>query len=743
MKKLACLLVALAACASGATAQVKLVPLTTFGPHGDGTLLPGDVPFLTSDGNRYQRGMAYNPATGHLIIVNRNPIGAETINVIDALTGANVSELDQSSRALGGSANYIYNQIAIAPDGAIYVGNLSTSGSAVQFNLYRWADENSLQTLVYFGNPGNTTVGGSRWGDTLTVRGAGMGTELLLATQNGTLAAILRPSIADFSAFTNAPLNAAVPSGGLGYGIAFGNGDTFYGKAASAGGNPLYLMSYDVNAGNAVPSNTYGLTAFPGTAGPLATHMSSNWLACISDMNSTVPHKLRLLDISNTAQPPVLIDRLSVATFTNANAVYAGSLAFGFETNLYVLDSDNGIAAFTITNGIDELPPSIFGQPQSSTIQITSNALFSVGVEGTLPMSYQWVFNATNALANATNATLSLTNAGTNNGGSYSLVITNAYGAITSAVVTLTVLPNFGNLLVYDPFDYAVGSVLPGQGGWTSTSTGTNGAIDADNLTCAGLATSVGNHYLWTNSSSVRVPFGQYSAGEVYCSFLFRIDSTVTGTASETTAGFSYGTTTTFPLKINILGNGAGGYQIGLYKGAGTTGNGTLDTTHNFAPGETVFVVARYGFHAGVNADTCDLWLNPDPATFGAATPPAATIANVGAGTSQSSWSYIDRFFWRWVSAGYVRRVADELRVGFSWAGVTPPAPPSLAAQLSGGQVIVSWSTNQSTGFVLQSNPSVEDSGGWEPVGTPVVIQGARNTVTVSSSGRLYFRLKK
>ncbi len=54
---------------------LQLEPLTTFGPNGDGTIRPGDLPFLTGDGNRYQRGMAYNPTTGHLIIVNRNPIG--------------------------------------------------------------------------------------------------------------------------------------------------------------------------------------------------------------------------------------------------------------------------------------------------------------------------------------------------------------------------------------------------------------------------------------------------------------------------------------------------------------------------------------------------------------------------------------------------------------------------------------------------------------------------------------------
>jgi hypothetical protein len=308
----------------------------------------------------------------------------------------------------------------------------------------------------------------------------------------------------------------------------------------------------------------------------------------------------------------------------------------------------------------------------------------------------------------------------------------------------LTVLPNYGNLLVYDPFAYTVGTELPGQGGWTMTSAAANGVVEAGNLTVPGLALPVGDRYTWNASSSVRKPFGQYSAGEVYCSFAFRVDSEITGTGNETTAGFSYGTSTTFPLKINILGNGSGGYQFGVYKGGGTSGNGAIDSTHTFASGDVVFIVARYVFRPGVNADTCDLWINPDPATFGATTPPVATVADQGSGVSQS-WSFIDRFFWRWSSSGsgYAKRVADELRVGFSWAEVTPPAPPALAIALSGANVILSWPTNHSAGYSLESNPKVTDSGGWEAVGAPVVTVDTRNTVTVSASGTRYFRLKK
>lgn len=151
-------------------------------------------------------------------------------------------------------------------------------------------------------------------------------------------------------------------------------------------------------------------------------------------------------------------------------------------------------------------------------------------------------------------------------------------------------------------------------------------------------------------------------------------------------------------------------------------------------------------FRAGVNADTIDMWINPAPATFGADTAPAATLADQGAGVSQASWTYIDRFFLRWSStgSGYAKRVTDELRVGFSWADVTPPAPPALSIALTGTDAVLSWPTNNSSGYALEANAQVVDSGGWESVGQPVVVQGANYTVTVSAgSGQRFFRLAK
>ena len=44
-------------------------------------------------------------------------------------------------RTFGGSVSFVYDIVTVAEDGVIYIGNLTTSGTVVEFILYRWASE--------------------------------------------------------------------------------------------------------------------------------------------------------------------------------------------------------------------------------------------------------------------------------------------------------------------------------------------------------------------------------------------------------------------------------------------------------------------------------------------------------------------------------------------------------------------------------------------------------------------------
>lgn len=93
----------------------------------------------------------------------------------------------------------------------------------------------------------------------------------------------------------------------------------------------------------------------------------------------------------------------------------------------------SSIATLTVTTA-----PVITNQPESLSVTVGANALFSVGATGLAPLSYQWRFEATD-IPGATNSTYTRTNAQLADAGGYSVVITNSSGSVTSAIAVLTV----------------------------------------------------------------------------------------------------------------------------------------------------------------------------------------------------------------------------------------------------------------------------------------------------------------
>jgi hypothetical protein len=103
------------------------------------------------------------------------------------------------------------------------------------------------------------------------------------------------------------------------------------------------------------------------------------------------------------------------------------------------------VAMLTIltTNG----PPVITLQPTHRGGTTGGETTFTVAAAGAVPLFYQWLFNSNviNVVSNSTAAspTMILTNLTTNNNGAYQAVVTNNFGAVTSAVALLSVLPPF------------------------------------------------------------------------------------------------------------------------------------------------------------------------------------------------------------------------------------------------------------------------------------------------------------
>lgn len=248
----------------------------------------------------------------------------------------------------------------------------------------------------------------------------------------------------------------------------------------------------------------------------------------------------------------------------------------------------------------------------------------------------------------------------------------NRIATIVLAAACLS-LHSFSAELFQDSFDYAVGSNLAGQGGWNLVS-GTSGTIEEGSLSSPGVIAS-GNKLTWGNATmSLRQPIGPITADSVYYSFQLRVDDLGTFSSIGTLAGLSSGDGTTFPSKVNIRTT-TGGFNLGTSKGGGVTFGGWDDQL--FTAGETIFVVGRYSFNTGSGTDdTTSLWLNPDISTFGAGTPPAPDLLFGEGGTDVAQ---VDRFFFRsgGSASAPIKEVADELRIGTTWADVTAIPEPS------------------------------------------------------------------
>ena len=722
-----------------AAQELRIEPLAGFGPHGDGSLRPGDYPFLTADGNRYQRGMAYNPKTGHLLIVNRDP-AQQGIFIVDGTTGLELGRLDFSGFLPGGNDAFIINLVGVADDGAIYVGNLTSATTPAEFRLYRWADEGSPQTLAYAGDPSNGDPGTAnrRWGDTMALRGAGTNTQILLGSR-GTLASLLMPTDASLTTFTSTVVQANVPSGGLGYGVAFGPTNTFYGTGGAQSGGPLRLLQYTFTSSLTATASvvaTYGSTLVANTLTPISANSNATLLAGISMVPG--PDVLRLYHLP-TDSAPAFLDRGSFIT-ENTNAVFAGAVAFGPD-RLYALDSDNGIMAFAIVPTNRPVPPVVILPPINRAVLTGNTATLTVAADGTAPLAYQWFFNVTNRLDGATNTSLILSNAQPANSGAYSVVISNAAGVTVSsnAMLSVTAQP-VSTLFRYEPFNYAESSTVAGQGSWVLNS-GSSASVEVGNLTVPRLAEVNGNRIFWGGSGmSLRLPIGtNITSSSVFYSFVMNVETIGSGfTAPGVLAGFTTGAATTFGTKVDITNNGNGTFTLGTSKPGGVT---LRFDTNQFLPGTNLFIVGRYTFHPGSGDDVSELWINPSRGSFGAATPPAPNLTTTGG----NDLTQIDRFFFRAGAANSTpaKLIADELRIGSNWSDVTPTADvirPHLSIAPGPGSVFINWVAAEGM-FILQSTDAVP--GNWQDAPETVVHTQGTNTVSIGlDEARRFFRLR-
>lgn len=116
-------------------------------------------------------------------------------------------------------------------------------------------------------------------------------------------------------------------------------------------------------------------------------------------------------------------------------------ILFGTALTTSATMSGTGIAMARYEPGAVEstiTPPLITTQPASQSVATSSPASFNVVATGSPAPTFQWLRNGS-PITNATSATLSFSSAQYADEGSYSVVVSNAYGSIVSDTVTLAI----------------------------------------------------------------------------------------------------------------------------------------------------------------------------------------------------------------------------------------------------------------------------------------------------------------
>lgn len=153
-----------------------------------------------------------------------------------------------------------------------------------------------------------------------------------------------------------------------------------------------------------------------------------------------------VLQVLAVGAPPLSFqwrrDGTNIAGATNTTLVFP-NLQLG-DAGTYTVTVGNPFGSVTSVEAVLTpllAPPYIVVAPTDQTTICGEDATFSVLADGSAPLGYEWYFEDT-PIEGATNGTLNLPGVLTNQAGGYHVVITNDHGAVTSSVVTLTVIAN-------------------------------------------------------------------------------------------------------------------------------------------------------------------------------------------------------------------------------------------------------------------------------------------------------------
>ena len=371
------------------------------------------------------------------------------------------------------------NHVASGGDGTIF--KVTTNGILTRlasFNTTNGANPVAGLTLA----PDGSFYGTTAYGGTNDVANGGDGT-VFRVTTNGTLTRLI-----SFNGTNGAnPLaGLALSTNGSLYGTTSGGGTDGSGTIFKVTTNGILTTLYSFTGGHDGSSPAAGLVLgadgnFYGTTSSGGVDSSGAAFQITTDGIFTALYSFT--GGSDGAQPAAGLVEGNAGHFYGATQ----------------LGGTNG--AGTLFQLFIDPFPSIVTQPADLTAFTGTTALFAVSALGAAPLNYRWQRTATNLtdhgnISGSATSTLTLSNVSLADAAGYSVIVSNALGAVTSTVATLTVI---------NPFPPAVTTEAATAVGISSAML--NASVNPDGATTTvwfnwGLTTNYGNRSALTNVGS-------------------------------------------------------------------------------------------------------------------------------------------------------------------------------------------------------------------------------------------------
>ncbi len=154
------------------------------------TLLFAEYPLIwktskfSDSANDICRGVVYNPATDHVLVVSRKK-GTDAF----ILSAANGDSLGKMNTEGVGGGTYNINLITCTEEGTIYICNLSAPqySPGSKFKVYRYMDESAAPELVF-----EDALENGRYGDSFAAIGSGTDNYIYASGLDNTRMVVLR-----------------------------------------------------------------------------------------------------------------------------------------------------------------------------------------------------------------------------------------------------------------------------------------------------------------------------------------------------------------------------------------------------------------------------------------------------------------------------------------------------------------------------------------------------------------------